>query len=78
MDEALTALDDEIWNGKTAGEYFYYSRVVPNEGTWYCGRKGLYGDEEKLFTRLTIKGQRYSVRKRAFAHNKPLLALRLE
>jgi prolyl oligopeptidase len=75
--EAFALLDDEIWNGKTAGEYIYYSRVVPEEGTWFCRRKGLNGVEEKLLATVKINGQRYSVRKRAFAHNKSLLALML-
>lgn len=75
--EAFAALDDEIWNGKTLGEYIYYSRVIPKEGNWYCRRKGLSGVEEKLFSTLSINGQRYSIRKRVFAHGKPLLALML-
>lgn len=75
--EAFATLDDEIWNGKTVGEYFYYSRLIPKEGNWYCRRKGSNGEEEKLFKTLQINGQRYSIRKRAFAHNKPLLALML-
>ncbi|MGZ8541545.1 MAG: prolyl oligopeptidase family serine peptidase [Chitinophagaceae bacterium] len=75
--EAIAALDDEIWNGKTVGEYIYYSRVFPNEGTWYCRRKGLNGAEEKVLSTVRINGQRYSIRKRAFAHNRSLLALML-
>ncbi|MGZ8550518.1 MAG: prolyl oligopeptidase family serine peptidase [Chitinophagaceae bacterium] len=75
--EAIAALDDEIWNGKTVGEYIYYNRVISNEGTWYCRRKGLNGPEEKILSTVRINGQRYSIRKRAFAHTKPLLALML-
>jgi len=75
--EAFAALDDELWNGKTVGEYIYYSRVIPKEGNWYCRRKGLSGVEEKLFSTLRINGQQYSIRKRTFAHSKPLLALML-
>jgi prolyl oligopeptidase len=77
LDIAIGALDDELWNGKPVGGYIYYSRVVPKEGTWYCRRKGLTGEEEKLFASVRINGQQYSVRKRVFAHNKPLLALML-
>lgn len=75
--EAFAALDDEIWNGKTAGEYIYYSRFITKEGTWYCRRKGLNGAEEKILSTVKINGQRYSIRKRAIAHNKALLALML-
>lgn len=75
--EAFATLDDEIWNGKTVGEYIYYSRVIPKEGTWYCRRKGLNGAEEKILSTVRINGQRYSIRKRAFAYNKALLALML-
>jgi len=75
--EAFAALDDEIWNGKTVGEYIYYNRVIPKEGTWYCRRKGLNGAEEKILTSIKINGQRYSIRKRAFAHTKSLIALML-
>jgi len=75
--EAFAVLDDEIWNGKTIGEYIYYSRVIPEEGTWYCRRKGLNGVEEKVLSTVKINGQRYSIRKRAFAHNRSLLALML-
>jgi len=75
--DAFAALDDEIWDCKTVGEYIYYSSVISEEGSWYCRRKGLNGVEEKLFNRLNINGQQYSIRKRVFAHNKPLLALML-
>ena len=75
--DAYAKLDDEIWNGKTVGAYFYYSRVIPNEGSWYCRKKGSDGPEEKLFNAVKINGQRYSVRKRVFAHHKPLIALML-
>jgi len=75
--EAFATLDDEIWNGKTVGEYIYYSRLIPKEGSWYCRKKGSNGKEEKLFKTLQINGQRYTIRKRAFAHTKPLLALML-
>jgi len=75
--EAFATLDDEIWNGKTVGEYIYYSRVIPEEGTWYCRRKGLNGAEEKVLSSMKINGQQYSIRKRAFAHNRSLLALML-
>ena len=75
--ESFSALDDEIWNGRAAGEYIYYSRIVPGEGTWYCRRKGLKGEEEKILKNIIIKGQKYSVRKRIAAYNKSLLALML-
>jgi len=75
--EAYVALDDELWNGKTVGEYIYYSRVIPDEGNWYCRRKGLNGVEEKLFSTLRLNDQQYSIRKRVFANSKPLLALML-
>jgi prolyl oligopeptidase len=75
--EALDALKDEIWSGKAAGDYIYYNREVPNEGVWFCRRKGINGQEEKVLTSVQINGQRYSVRKRAIAHNKSLLALML-
>ncbi len=74
---AIAALDDEIWSGKTVGQYIYYSRVIPEEGSWYCRRKGLNGAEEKVLSPVKINSQRYSIRKRAFAHNKSLLALML-
>ncbi|HPH86801.1 MAG TPA: prolyl oligopeptidase family serine peptidase, partial [Ferruginibacter sp.] len=76
-EEAFATLDDEIWNGKCVGAYFYYSRLIPNEGSWYCRKKGPGGVEEKLLKTVQIKGQRYAIRKRAFAHNKSLLALML-
>jgi prolyl oligopeptidase len=75
--EAIAALDNEIWSGKAVGEYIYYNRVIPNEGTWYCRRKGLNGAEEKILSTVRINGQRYSIHKRVFAHKKHFLALML-
>jgi len=75
--ETISALDDEIWNGKAGGQFIYYSRIIPDEGTWYCRRKGMNGAEEKILGSIKINGQRYSVRKRVIAYDKPLLALML-
>ncbi|KIC96207.1 prolyl oligopeptidase family serine peptidase [Flavihumibacter solisilvae] len=75
--EVYNALQDEIWNLALAGESIYYYRDIPKEGPTLCRRKGEDAPEEKILRRVTINGQSYSVRKRAFAYNKPLLALML-
>lgn len=77
MEEIYTKLQPEIWNLQTAGGYLYYNRDIPEEGPTLCRRKGVDGEEEKILRRVTINGQNYSIRKRVFAYNKPLLALML-
>jgi len=77
LGEAYAALQDDVWNIKTAGSSFYYQREIPGEGIWLCRRKATNATEEKLLSKVVINGEKYSIRKRAFAHNKPLLALML-
>ncbi len=77
LGELFTGMQDEIWNLVPAGGYIYYYRDIPEEGATLCRRKNPDLPEEKLLGRVNIKGQSYSVRKRLFAHQKPLLALML-
>lgn len=77
LGEAYAALQDDVWNLKTSGGRFYYQRELPGEGIWLCRRQGITAPEEKLLSKVVIHGQKYSVRKRVFAHNEPLLALML-
>ncbi len=77
LGDAYAALQDDVWNLKTAGSSIYYQREIPGEGVWLCRRKTIDAQEEKLLSKILINGQKYSVRKRVFAHNKSLLALML-
>jgi prolyl oligopeptidase len=78
MDELYAALDEEVWNLKSVGDIIYYFRSIPGEGQWVCRRKNSTAPEEKILSgSINIKGQKYAVRKRVFAHSKPLLALML-
>ncbi len=75
--EAFANLQDELWNMKTVGKKIYYNRDIPGEGTWLCRRNSLDTVEEKILSKVIINGQHYSIRKKVFAHKKPLLALML-
>ncbi len=77
MDEVFLSMQEEIWNTHISGNHLYYFRDIPKEGPTLCRRKGFDAPEEKILRRVTINGQSYSVRKRAYAHHKPLLALML-
>ena len=77
LGEAYAALQDDVWSMKTVGSSFYYQRDIPGEGAWLCRRKTMDAPEEKITGRVVINGSKYTVRKRAFAHTKPLLALML-
>lgn len=77
LGEAYAALQDDVWSMKTVGSSFYYQREIPGEGIWICRRKEMAAPEEKLLSKVVINGNKYSIRRRAFAHNKPLLALML-
>ena len=76
-DEAYTSLQDELWILKASGNSIYYNRDIPDEGAWLCRRVTPDVKEEKILSRVIINGQKYSIKKKAFAHNKPLLALML-
>lgn len=77
MDEAYAGLKDEVWNMAINGSGIFYYRDIPGEGPTLCRRNTLDANEEKLLRRVKINGQSYSIRKRVFAFNKPLLALML-
>jgi len=77
LGEVFAAAQDDVWNMRTAGNQIYYQREIPEEGIWLCRRKSADAPEEKLLSKVVINGQKYSVRIRAYAHNKPLLALML-
>ncbi len=77
LGEGYDALKDELWNMKTVGNNLYYQRELPGEGAWLCRRKTVNAPEDKLLSRVVINGNKYAIRRRAFAHNKPLLALML-
>jgi len=76
-DEAYATLQDEIWSLKTTGNAIYYQRDVPGEGTWLCRRASVNDPEEKMLGRVNIHGQKYAVRRRSYAHHKPLVAFML-
>ncbi|MCB9054230.1 MAG: prolyl oligopeptidase family serine peptidase [Chitinophagales bacterium] len=76
-DKAYASLQDELWNLKTVGTTIYYNRDIPGEGTWLCRRSSPVAPEEIILNKVIINGQRYSIRKKVFAHNKPLVALML-
>lgn len=76
-DEAYSNLQDELWNMKTVGETMYYNRDIPGEGTWLCRRASAEAPEEKILSKVIINGQKYSIRKKVFAHKKSLMALML-
>lgn len=76
-DEAYDALRDELWSLKAIGTTIYYNRSIPNEGSWLCRRVSPTAPEEKILSSVIINGQRYSIRKKLFAHNVPLVALML-
>ncbi|MCB0647500.1 MAG: prolyl oligopeptidase family serine peptidase [Saprospiraceae bacterium] len=73
--EAFSGLEDELWSVHTVGEMIYYNREIPGEGIWLCRRKSANAPEEKVLGKLSIHGQKYSIRKKVFAHEKSLLAL---
>lgn len=76
-DEAYASLQDEIWNLKATTNTIYYQRDIPGEGTWLCKRTSISGPEEKILGKVIIHGQKYSIRRRSFAHKKPLVAFML-
>ena len=76
-DEAYASMQDELWSLKASGNSIYYNRDIPGEGAWLCRRVTPDAKEEKILSRVIINGQKYSIKKKAFAHNKPLLALML-
>lgn len=77
MDDLFTEMQPEIWKLTAAGGYLYYYRDIAGKGPTLCRRKTADSAEEQLLSRVKINGQSYSVRQRAFACNKPLLALML-
>ena len=77
LNEAIATLQDELWRLQSVGQAFYYQRDIPKEGTWLCRRKTVDAPEEKLLAKVIINGQKYAIRKRAYAHTKALLALML-
>lgn len=77
IDEVYSSMSEEIWNLQTAQGFIYYNRDIPGEGATLCRRQGLNGEEEKLLGRVIIKGKRYSVRKRQFAHSGGMVAMML-
>lgn len=77
LGEAYAALQDELWDLKSVGNYIYYQRDIPKEGTWLCRRKTPDAEEEKLLARVVINGQKYSIRKRSYAHHKAFMAVML-
>lgn len=76
-DEAFSNLQDELWSMKTVGETMYYNRDIPGEGTWLCRRASIDAPEEKILSKVIINGQKYSIRKKVFAHKKSLMAVML-
>ncbi|MBI1344629.1 MAG: prolyl oligopeptidase family serine peptidase [Terrimonas sp.] len=77
LNEAFDNLRDELWNLHAVGQAYYYQREIPMEGAWLCRRKTMDAPEEKILSAIVINGQKYAIRKRAYAHQKPLLALML-
>lgn len=77
MGEVFDEMQPEIWNMFVANNRFYYYRDIPGQGPTLCRRQSINAEEEKLLTRVRINGQSYAVRKRVFAHSKPLVALML-
>ncbi len=76
--QAYASMQDELWSLKAVGKSVYYHRDLGSEGTWLCKRNSPNAPEEKIMNRkVTINGQKYSIRKSVFAHSKPLLALML-
>lgn len=76
-DAAFIGLQDELWSLTTVGNSIYYNRDIPGEGVWLCRRKSPEAAEEKIMSKVIINGQKYSIKKKVFAHNKPLVALML-
>ncbi|HMU46337.1 MAG TPA: hypothetical protein PKC72_08220 [Chitinophagaceae bacterium] len=75
--DAYGYFQDELWNLKAVGKTIYYNRDIPGEGTWLCRRTSTNAGEEKILGRIIINGLKYSIRKKVFAHTKPLVALML-
>ena len=70
-------LDDELWKLQTVRNNIYYSRYIPGEGSWICRRTSVDAPEEKILKNVQINGQKYTIKKRQYAYNKPLLAMML-
>lgn len=77
FDAAYYALQDELWNVKCVGKKIYYNRDIPGEGVWLCRRQTADAPEEKILGPVVINGVKFSVRKKVFAFNSPLVALML-
>lgn len=75
--EAYDGIDDELWDLQTVGNTIYYNRYIPGEGVWLCRRTTTDAAEEKILGKVIIHNQKYSIRKKVFAHHKPMLALML-
>jgi len=75
--EVFGEIQPEIWSMKPAGGFLYYYRDIPETGPTLCRRKTMDAAEEPLLSRVKINGQSYSVRKRAFAFHKSIVALML-
>ncbi|MCF8247085.1 MAG: prolyl oligopeptidase family serine peptidase [Saprospiraceae bacterium] len=71
------ALQNEIWNVKPANGGIYYQRDIPEEGVWLCHRASMDSPEEKVLKSAFIQGKKYSIRKRVFSRNSPLVAMML-
>lgn len=68
---------EDIWNVQAVSGRIYYYRDIPGEGPTLCRRANLNATEEKILNKVIINDIAYSIRKRVFAYQSPLLALML-